>query len=807
MATKTTDSSVNVLKFPRQKISRREKTDDWAIENIKAGIAISNYDPGKMRKTKDQMDLNYRLISGDFDESDIDKSLNPMGFKGVNFPAKVQNYPIELTKIGVLKGEEVSRPFNWFLRATNDHVVIDKQERESAEVQNYIASAMVNRDLSESQIKRDLTKMKRYYTYDYQDLREEMGTRLLEHIWGSQKVPVLTSEAFYDIVTVAEEVYACDIFHGVPKNRKVRPNELSVVGNGNSIYIEDSMIFVEDTMMNVGSVQDLFFDELTDEQVKMLDEGSLANKYDTSNNLVIAGPVDLEEEYAIQYGTQLIPISSKDTFKYGGSFDEEGNVRVIRVVWKSKTKVGRLTYYDDDGEEQYDYVSEDYKPNESLGEKIKWEWISEWWQGYRIGNDIYVKMERLPRLGMTYENPSKVLPPYVGTIYTMGNKAYSLIDRIRPYKYLYNITMTRAEMASARNKGVLAEMDLARIPEGWEPDIWMMYAELNGYFITDSFKQGNEGAATGRLLATLNNRGPSSINLDASQVIISNLEFARYIKNEINEITGITPQREGMMGNRETLGGINRSLQQSTFITEEYFYIHDNTKLRLLELNLETAKHCYKNEKLSLSVMDDGLIRKALEVDGAMLADTSFGYYLSDGRNDLELINFVKQYGHAALQNDKAKFKDIFEVMKTKSIAAIGNRLQEAEQDAEDERQHELQTTLQQQRQMAMDSIKWDQMKFQQEQQIKIKELETRLREKMIDVEMLLIKTDAASQTDRQRIEGEIDNMKAKIKLEYDKLQQKNEEFNKQLAQERDQFNKEIRLERQKLSQPAKTSS
>ena len=102
--------------------------------------------------------------------------------------------------------------------------------------------------------------------------------------------------------------------------------------------------------------------------------------------------------------------------------------------------------------------------------------------------------------------------------------------------------MTRAEMASARNKGILAELDLARIPEGWEPDIWMMYAELNGWFITDSFKEGNEGAAMGKLLNNINNRAPSTMNLDASQVIMSNLELARYIKNEINEITGIPLQ-------------------------------------------------------------------------------------------------------------------------------------------------------------------------------------------------------------------------------------------------------------------------
>jgi hypothetical protein len=69
--------STKIFNFPKQKLSYREKTKDWAIENVKAGITLSDYDPGKIRKTKEQMKLNYNLVSGEFDEKDVDKSLNP----------------------------------------------------------------------------------------------------------------------------------------------------------------------------------------------------------------------------------------------------------------------------------------------------------------------------------------------------------------------------------------------------------------------------------------------------------------------------------------------------------------------------------------------------------------------------------------------------------------------------------------------------------------------------------------------------------------------------------------------------------
>jgi hypothetical protein len=784
--------STKIFSFPKQKLSYREKTEDWAKDNVRMGITLADYDPGKLRKTKSEMDLNYRLVSGDFDEKDVDRSLNPLNLKGVRWPVKIQNYPIELTKLDVLKGEELSRPFNWFLRASNDHVVILKQERETNDVKNYILAQLDNPNYSEVEAKKDLQKIKKYYNYDYQDEREEMGTRLLQHITKTQRLPYITTDAFYDIVTVAEEQFACDVIHGEPINRKIRPRNLSVFGNGESNYIDNSMIIVEDSFMSVSSVQDMFYDDLKEDQVKQLDEGINNNRL--GQNIMFSGPINLQEEYALQYGSQVIPITSKDSYYFGGGFDDQGNVRVTRVCWQSKVKVGYLTSYID-GEEVHDYVSEDYKINERLGEKIQWQWLNEWWQGYCIGgpsNGMYIKLERLPRLGMTANNPGKCLSPYVGTIYTIGEKAYSLIDRIRPYKYLYNITMTRAELASARNKGILAEMDLARIPDGWEPDIWMMYAELNGWFVTNSFKEGNEGAAMGKLLSNLNNRAPSTMNLDASQVIISNLELARYIKNEINEITGITPQREGSISNRETLGGINRSLQQSSFITEPYFYIHDNTKLRLLELNLETAKYCYRDQKFSLNVMDDGLIARVLNVDGPLLAETAFGMYLSDGKDDAELFQFIRQYAHAALQNDTAKFKDLFEIMKSKSIAAVGRKMEEAEAERQSEKEYEMERGYQAQQQAAEAQIKWDQMKFTQEIQLEMQKLENDIILKQMDLEMAMYKTDSGNDIERSKIERDIKLSQDKLKTMQEELRQKNEEFNRKLAQERELFNKQL---------------
>jgi hypothetical protein len=247
-----------------------------------------------------------------------------------------------------------------------------------------------------------------------------------------------------------------------------------------------------------------------------------------------------------------------------------------------------------------------------------------------------------------------------------------------------------------------------------------------------------------------------------------------------------------MVPNRETLGGINKSLQQSSFITEPYFYVHDNTKLRLLELNLETAKFCYRDQNFSVNIMDDGLIGRVLNIDGPILAETSYGLYLSDGKDDAELFQFIRQYSHAALQNDTAKFKDLFEIMKSKSIAAVGKRMEEAEAERLAEKEYEQERQYQSQQSVAEMNIKWEMMKFTQSTEIEMRKLENDILLKEMDLEGLRYKVDAGDNQKRADIEKELQISKDKLKTQLEQMKKKNEEFNQKLAQERELFSRQL---------------
>lgn len=66
----------------------------------------------------------------------------------------------------------------------------------------------------------------------------------------------------------------------------------------------------------------------------------------------------------------------------------------------------------------------------------------------------------------------------------------------------------------------------------------------------------------------MNNQSSGVIDADQGNAIQHDINLLQYIKSEMGEVMGITPQREGQITNRETVGGVERSVLQSSHITE-----------------------------------------------------------------------------------------------------------------------------------------------------------------------------------------------------------------------------------------------
>jgi hypothetical protein len=774
----------------------REKTEKWGIECIESGLTITNGDTSKIRKSKAAKQINYDLINGIMDESDIERAFNPMGIKGVHFPAKIQNYPIELSKFNVLKGEEAKRRFDYKLRCTNPDVVSSKQVAMREQLYGLITDEIVNQNYSEELVSRRLKQLHHYQQYEFQDYGEVMGQRILDYFWYTQHLRNMFSDSFYDVLLGAEEIFKVPIIHGEPIARKCNPLNITTFGNGESYKVEDSTIIIESGYSPIGKIIDDYWDVLTPDEIDALESGARENRY--SGNIVLTGPIDRQTDSKDNANSQLIVVDGQQINAYGGQYDMEGNIYNAIIVWQSRRKIGILNYFDDKGEEQETIVDENFPIDEfkDQGWTIEWKWINEWWQGHKIGSDMYKRIEPLPRIGSKFSNPSICLCPYVGTVYSIGGgTGVSLMDRVKPYKYLYNVYMRRTELASARNKGVIAELDLAEIPDGWDEELVMMFAEANGYMIKDSFKEGKKGIAQGKLISTIKQRGSDVLNLNSADVIRANLELARYVKNELGEVAGITPQREGLIDNRETYGGVERSVTQSSHITEEWFRLHDNSKIRFLELLLETAKYAWRNatgdNKKKLQYTDDGMITQLFEVDGRELSEFEYGFFISDGQTDAELIQAIKQLSLAALQNDKATFKDLFTIYRDTSVAGMIRKLEDSEEQRNQREDDARREGYESSERMQQAINELELMKLEQGERLENNRIDADIYMKELDIQVEYAKLDneeGLGNMTNQEVENrkhELEKLKMQLDQRKLEMKEKSKQFYDKLQEQR----------------------
>ena len=148
-------------------------------------------------------------------------------------------------------------------------------------------------------------------------------------------------------------------------------------------------------------------------------------------------------------------------------YDTAGNLRVLKVFWKSRRRIKKVKSYDPiTGEEQFNFYPETYVIDKDKGEEEKILWINEAWEGVKIGSDIYVNMRPRPVQYNRLSNPSRCHFGIIGSIYNINDgRPFSMIDMMKPYNYLYDIIHDRLNKLMAKNWVKIIKVDLALVPK------------------------------------------------------------------------------------------------------------------------------------------------------------------------------------------------------------------------------------------------------------------------------------------------------------------------------------------------------
>src|SRR6056297_9115 len=664
----------SVTFFPSQKISTSKKNTKWYKDCVDAGEALAIYRADGETELHHKMQVWEDLDNDIIDEREIEQVFNPMQLEDVVFPAAIKNYPLSVPKIDLLQGEETKRKFDWKVMAKNENSFSARTDAIREAIMEIAMQEIENESFNEEEAQKRIQETSKYFQYDYKDLNELYGTRILEYLWREQDLKRKFFSGIREALVKRREIYRIDDIGGEPSMVKCDAKTIYPMRKGDSHKVEDSDIIIEVTYDPVGRIIDEFHDYLKPSEIVQLEEGT--NKITGSSNGVLnhqnAYPTLLAEGFTGD-GTGNM-FDSPVLGAYNLPFDYEGNVRVTRARWRGMRKIGKLTYFDEEtGNEMERLVSENYKVNKDRGEEVKWIWVNEAYEATRLAEDIYVKMQPREVQMRHFDNPSKCFLGYVGTDYGM-----SLMERMEPYQYLYNVYMRRLELAIAKYKGPIYELDLSKKPDEWSEQMWMYYGEVLGWAVIDSFNEGKKGAATGKIAGNMNSQS-KVLDANASNYIQQLLLMLQHIEKQMGQIAGVTEQRQGQIDNRETVGGIERAVTQSSHITEKWFFIHDETKKRAMLALLDTAKQLWKNKKSKkISFVMDDMSRIAIDVNGEDFASSEYDIFITDSSDDLKIRQTIEQLSHAYVQNGGSLTLPI-KVLRSDSITQMAKIIEDEE--------------------------------------------------------------------------------------------------------------------------------
>ena len=721
--------------FPPQQLAFNKKNKAWRKKCIDFGDDHSLLHYHLARKSVFQMKINYDLLNGKLHMEDLKMYLNPYNLDASFIPDSIQHYPVVNSKLNVLIGEESERLFDFRVVVTNPNAVSEIEREKNEEVNAKLQQLIADTSQSEEQFNQELENLADYFQYEWQDKREIRANQLLNHYVKELDVDQLFNQGLIDAECVGEEAYQVDIVGGEPVVWKIDPMKMRILKSGASNKIEDADMIILEDYWSPGKVIDTYWDVLSNNDIKAIENApdNFGSQYsDSMDNLDARYGFVPNVDAEWTAGDQVLDVNSLFDNQFDTTllpYDMNGNIRVLRVYWKSRRKIKKVKSYDPEtGEEQFDFRTENYIIDPDKGEEEQTFWVNEAWEGTKIGNDIYVNMRPRPVQYNRLSNPSRCHFGIIGSIYNINsNEPFSMIDIVKPYCYMYDVVMDKLLKLLARNAGKVARLDFAKVPKGWDVDKWLYFMKVNGIAVEDSFKEGNVGMATGKLAGAMNNASSGSIDLSTGNEIQFHISLLDWIDVQIGQLLGISKQREGQISNRETVGGVERATLQSSHITKRLFFIHDNVKKRVLECLLETAKIALKGRKKKFSyILSDGA-QKIMEIDGDEFAECDYGLVVDNGNGVQELNQKLDTLAQAALQNQALNFSTMMKLYTSSSLTEKQRFIEAYEKKMQQMQQQQQEQQMQMQQQQLQANMQSEQQKQQMEYQMNKENNETKI--------------------------------------------------------------------------------
>lgn len=731
-------------RYPDQFVSEKTKnTTDWWKINMDYwyNISIQQYSFNKKKIVP-----NYELVKGILRRSDFYSeperneilTFTETILKNEDLPAFVKHYSIMTPVINDLVGELSKRPDNAFVKAFDDDSKSEELQFRTDTLQKLILDTVKEQVLSsmaqqgvdigqqQEQVEQMTQQKAQEYLTSYTSMAEKWGSRVLELMKIRFNLKEKSEDAFRDLLVSAQQYF--HIYEDTSQfgfNVEVlNPRNVWKLMRMDERYLSDPLD-PNAGAYACGTIHIMEFSEIVSKFGNILSEDEIEHMRDISqqgylltgrkSNLI--SPVtpgwnsveyDTYDPAVLQYRRlmesevgenrdelkDLLGLSSSAAV-YGNKF------LVTRAYWCSKKKIGKLTYIDEDGQVQTVLVDENYKNNAHPQQiSLEWGWINQWYQGLKIGMDIY------------HVKPLEILDycPIIGALYEVKNvqNPPSLVDQMKPFQMLYNVAMNQLFRLLEKDMGVVFLTSIRHIPVPKEGDhqdaieMWETEAREKGIIFVDDSPENIKGTSS------FNQH--SKIDLSRSNEIQTRYNLAMQMRSECWRLVGISEQRLGEMRATETATGVNSALSQSYAQTEPLFAQHEYTINKLYQALLDAALYVESNKpKSTISYITTEGEHTFVQVNGSDLKLKELGVFVTSRAEDAQNFKEFRQLSQAMLQNGASPY-EISVLYATKSM----RKMQEIYKNLK-EQQDQFQQQEQQQKQQALEQ---QQQQFEQAQQL-----------------------------------------------------------------------------------------
>lgn len=803
----------NTKSFPAQKLPMSKKTQAWkeACVDYVVGAGDSGFG-GNGRSRSDEMQTYYDLYNSIYNEKDLKYVTNPFK-QDDGFPAMAQDYNIIKPYVDQLLGEETKRPFNFHPQRTSDIAASELQEKAKEMLMDYIQATIASKLSPEQAVRYEQAlatgeiqtpeAIAKYLQKDYKDIAETEAYHALQFLKRKLNLTHEFYKGWKDALIGGEEIYYIGVINGDPYVERVNPMYFDYEHSLDLEFIDDAAWCRRKMIMSATEIYDRFYDKMSERQLNELLE-LIDQRPGAGNNPEI-------RKTSIDY--ESIKLHKINSFT-DNPFDID-HIVVYHCCWKSFKKIGFVTLLNPEtGEVEEFQVDEDYKVI-GTEQSVEWDWIIEVWEGYRIGDDMYIGIQPIEYQHISADNPNSQKLPYTGVVYNNTNsKPRSLVSMMKPLQYMYIVVWYRLELALSRDKGKVAVMDITQIPKSMNIDVnkWMHYLSALGVAFINPYDEGwdipgREGGKPSQFNQL------SSWDLTMSNVIAEYIQLMQKIEDMVAKLTGITPQRQGQIAPSELVGNTNTAVSMSYHITEPWFWNHNQVKRRVLTMLLNTSKAAWKDSKRYLNYILDDATRAFVQLSDNFFYE-DMDIFVDDSTKNQQYIDQLKQLLQPAMQNG-ASLLDIAEIITLDNMSMIKNRLEEIEQKRMEQMQQQQQAEQQAQQQMA-------------EQQNQLKEEELMLKEAEMDLEKYKVDQDNATKItvaqlnayrgaenmdqdmngipdpieigkqalEQQKINSDIATKQLELNNKRREIEQKREAENKKIQLEKDRMKHETELQR-----------